>query len=116
MSWNLSSVKRQPPWQAKQLAWPAKSAKPRFAAAGIAASSPATQASNGAGPGSSVRSKAAIAVTIASMSTLKLGSAAANCAALGQTLRLRKLPPEPHASRAQQCSGPQRTSATLRID
>jgi hypothetical protein len=61
MSWNLSSVKRQPPWQAKQLAWPAKSAKPRFAAAGIAASSPSTQASNGAGPGSSVRSKAAIA-------------------------------------------------------
>ena len=44
-------MKRQPPWQAKQFAWPAKSAKPRFAAAGIAASSPSTQASNGAPAG-----------------------------------------------------------------
>ena len=52
MSWKLSLVNRQPLWQTKQLAFPLKSAKPRFAACEIAASTSSIQRSNGATPGS----------------------------------------------------------------
>ena len=78
MSWKLSFVKRQPLWQTSQLALLLNSMKPRLADSEIAASSPAIQRSNGAGPGSMVRSYAAIAVAIKSMLIGVLGSAALN--------------------------------------
>src|SRR5712691_2792914 len=78
ISWNLSSVNRQPPWQAKQSALLLNSTKPRLAESAIAASSPSTQRSNGAGPGSNVLSYAAIAVAIESTLIGVFGSAALN--------------------------------------
>jgi len=58
ISWKLSSVKRQPVWQVKQSALLLNRTKPRLAASGIAVSSPPTQRSKGAGPGSNLGSRA----------------------------------------------------------
>jgi hypothetical protein len=52
ISWNWSSVKRQPLWQAEQPALLVNRAKPRLADGEIAASSPPIQRSNGESPGS----------------------------------------------------------------
>ena len=82
MSWNLSSVKRQPEWQVKHIDLVVlNSSKPRLADSGIARSSPSIQRSNGAGLGSSVRSNSAIAVAMESRLIGEPGSAAWNFAA-----------------------------------
>ena len=64
----------------KHIACPLNSAKPRLAESEIACSSPSIQRSNGATPGSSVRSKAAIACAMESRLIGASGSAALNFA------------------------------------
>src|SRR5438552_17291724 len=78
ISWKLSSVNRHPPWQAKQSALLLNNTKPRLAESEIAASSPSTQRSKGASPGSNDFSYATIAVAIASMLIGVFGNAALN--------------------------------------
>ena len=78
MSWKLSSVKRQPVWQAAQLALVLKVTNPRFAASGIAVSSPSIQRSKGALPLTMVRSNVAMALPIVFSDTGSPGNAASN--------------------------------------
>ncbi len=69
MSWKLSSVKRQPLWHLAQAALVLNTTKPRLASGVMAASSPASQRSNGASGDTTPRSKVAMALATVSGAT-----------------------------------------------
>src|SRR3954452_8543531 len=79
MSWNASSVKRQPLWQATHPALPTKSLRPAISSGSRAASSPFTQQSKRVSGETSVRSKLASAARmLASVARGSSGKAASN--------------------------------------
>src|SRR5438477_557675 len=75
MSWKAASVNAQPLWQTAQFALPLKSAKPRLAAAFIAAALPWIQRSKGASVDTIERSKVAKDCSILSRVTSPLPKA-----------------------------------------